>query len=30
MLKELLFGLGGGIIVVILFTIGKMLFKKKK
>ena len=30
MLKELLFGLGGGIIVVILFTIGKKIFKKKK
>ncbi|MDR6734510.1 DUF808 domain-containing protein [Sphingobacterium sp. 2149] len=28
--KELLFGLAGGIIVVILFTIGKKLFKKKK
>ncbi|RKF37315.1 hypothetical protein BCY89_06655 [Sphingobacterium siyangense] len=30
MVKELLFGLGGGIIVVILFTIGKKLFKRKK
>lgn len=30
MLKELLFGLGGGIIVVILFTIGKKIVKKKK
>jgi predicted DNA repair protein MutK len=30
MIKELLFGLGGGIIVVILFTIGKKLFKRKK
>ncbi|WP_343565776.1 DUF808 domain-containing protein [Sphingobacterium sp.] len=30
MIKELLFGLGGGIIAVLLFTVGKKIFGKKK
>ncbi|MGE8241300.1 MAG: DUF808 domain-containing protein, partial [Sphingobacterium sp.] len=30
MAKEFLFGLGGGIIAVLLFTVGKKIFGKKK